>query len=79
MNEKLQKFLENILPFLIIGTAIALITGLFIMLSYVLFWGLLIGAVLWFFSWVKSFFAVKNDNSPTRTTKGRIIEHSDKD
>ncbi len=56
MNEKLQRLLENIVPFLMLGIAIALVIGLFIMFSYVLIWGLLIGGILWAISFVKSYF-----------------------
>lgn len=76
MNEKLQRLLENIVPFLMLGIAIALIIGLFIMFSYVLIWGLLIGGILWAVSFVKSYFF--SSNTPTKT-EGRVIEHNDKD
>ncbi|MCC5016276.1 MULTISPECIES: hypothetical protein [Legionella] len=76
MNEKLQRLLENIVPFLMLGIAIALVIGLFIMFSYVLIWGLLIGGILWAISFVKSYFFPSN--TPTKT-EGRVIEHNDKD
>jgi TRAP-type C4-dicarboxylate transport system permease small subunit len=76
MNEKLQRLLENIVPFLMLGIAIALIIGLFIMLSYVLIWGLLIGGILWAISFIKNYFFPRHQ--PAKT-KGRVIEHTDKD
>lgn len=77
MNARLQRIVENLIPFLILGVAIALIIGLFIMFSYVLVWGLLIGGVLWAISAIKTLiFSSPGNNIPTKT-KGRIIEHND--
>lgn len=79
MNKKIQSLFENLIPFLMLGVAISLIIGLFIMFSYVLVWGLLIGGILWVVSLVKTFFFPSNtDNTPIKT-KGRVIEHNDKD
>ena len=77
MNEKLQRFLENIIPFFMLGIAVALVVGLVIMFSYVLVWGILIGAILWVASFIKSYlFPNKSPTSPIEIkTKGRIIEH----
>ena len=75
MKGRLQTALEHVMPFLIIGVAVALFIGLFIMLSYVVVWGLFIGAILWLIFWLKDFFTVK---SKTPKSKGRVIEHDDK-
>jgi hypothetical protein len=77
MNEKLQQYLENLMPFLMLGIAIAIVIWLFIMFSYVLLWGLLIGGVLWVISLFKKLFF--NDTKTSIESKGRIIEHNDKD
>lgn len=77
MNEKLQRLFENLIPFLMLGIAIALIIGLFIMFSYVLFWGLLIGGVLWIVSSIKIYFFPSRSNKTPVETKGRIIEHDE--
>lgn len=76
MNEKLHGFLQQLIPFLILGISIALVIGLFIMFSYVLVWGLLIGGILWVIALVKSYLFPSNTSNET---KGRIIEHNDKD
>ncbi|WED43211.1 hypothetical protein [Legionella cardiaca] len=76
MNEKFDRLLQQLIPFLIAGIAIALVIGLFIMFSYVLIWGLVIGGVLWLIYFVKNLlFPVKKEEP----AKGRIIEHNDKD
>ncbi len=76
MNKKLQNLLESVIPFLVLGIAVALAVGLFIMLSYVLVWGLVIGGILWLITFVKNYFFPKPDPIITpRKTNGRIIEH----
>lgn len=75
MNKKLQQLLEQIIPFIILGIAIAFAIGLFVMFSYVLVWGILIGGVFWLISLVKNFFAPKKKHPSSK--KGRIIEHDD--
>jgi hypothetical protein len=77
MNEKLQQFLENLIPFLMLGIAIAIVIWLFIMFSYVLIWGVLIGGVLWVISLFKKLF-FPNGTKTSIERKGRIIEHNDK-
>lgn len=75
MNEKLQQFLENIIPFLVIGVAIALLVGLLFMFSYILVWGILIGGVLWLINLGKEYLF---PNEEKKKDSGRIIEHDDK-
>ncbi|MGQ3891633.1 hypothetical protein [Legionella sp. CNM-4043-24] len=53
MNKKLNIPLQSIKPFMVLGFAIALIIGLLMMLSYLVIWGLVIGAVLWLAATVK--------------------------
>lgn len=75
MNNTLQKLLETLVPFILIGIAIALFVGLLIMFSYVLVWGLLIGGILWLIALAKQFLFPSNSTKPS---EGRIIEHDDK-
>ena len=75
MNEKLQKIIENIVPFMIIGIGIALVIGFLFMFFYVVIWGVLIGGVLWIVAMAKQYFF---PNEPVKKEQGRIIEHDDK-
>lgn len=75
MNEKLQQFLENIIPFLVLGVAIALFVGLLFMFSYILVWGIFIGAILWLLNLGKEYLF---PNKEETKEKGRIIDHDDK-
>lgn len=75
MNYNLQKFFENLIPFLVIGIAIALFVGLLFMFFYVAIWGILLGSVLYLIVLAKNFFFPKK---PAIKEKGRVIEHDDK-
>jgi|GEM_PF-2485992 len=74
-------FLERVFPFLVIGVAIAVSVGLFILLFYFLVWGLLIGTILWLVMLVKEkFFPSPIDHRIVNIIywkKGRIIEHEE--
>ncbi|AWN72547.1 hypothetical protein LEAN103870_16335 [Legionella anisa] len=82
MNEKspLGKILENLVPFLVAGVAIALFFGLLFMFSYVLVWGLLIGGILWLVATIKQYLFPSKSTKTEEINKsqGRIIEHDDK-
>jgi hypothetical protein len=75
MNDKLQKIIENLLPFVIVGIAIALFIGLLFMFFYIAVWGLIIGGVLWLTTLVKQYFF---PNNAPKKEEGRVIEHDDK-
>lgn len=77
MNNKLQKYFENLIPFLILGIFIAISISLLFVFSYILVWGLLIGGVIWVVMTTLQFF-FKKDKTPPPKKKGRIIEHDDK-
>ncbi|MBA2653310.1 MAG: hypothetical protein H0U73_13760 [Tatlockia sp.] len=79
MNKKTSQLTESIIPFLILGIAIALIVGIFIMFSYVLFWGLIVGAVLWIVNSIKNFLSAKEVSKSPEKIKGNIFEHNDQD
>ncbi len=73
-----KQFLAQLLPFLFLGIAFALLIGIFILLSYVLFWGLMIGVALWVVARIKlAFMRRKNDTTHPTSKTGRIIEHDD--
>ncbi len=73
MNNKLSKIIEQLIPFIILGVAIALVIGLFIMLSYALIWGLCLGAFIWGVVMIKNYFFP----TPSLKKEGRVIEHDD--
>lgn len=77
MNDKLRNILESLIPFMLLGVAISLIIGLFIMFSYVLIWGIFIGGILWLVFFIKNFLFPGSKKSPQ--AEGRVIEHDNKD
>lgn len=77
MSEKLQKIFENLIPFILIGVAIALFIGLLFMFFYIAVWGIIIGGVLWLIALVKQYL-FPDDTVKTEESSGRVIEHDDK-
>ena len=75
MSDKLDKFLENIIPYIVVGIGIALIIALLFMFFYIAIWGIVIGAVLWIAALVKQHFFPGNS---ANSEQGRVIEHDDK-
>jgi len=65
-----QRLTSNIMAFIIIGTAIAFFLVLFVILSYVVIWGTLIGLVLFSVAYVRHRYLRYQHNK-----RHRIIEH----
>ena len=72
MNDKMQRALAQFIPFIMLGVSLAFAIGLFIMFSYLLVWGVLIGGVIWLFALLKNLWFPRKEK---HTRKGRIIEH----
>lgn len=77
MNKSFKEILEQLFPFLLLGTAIALVVGVFIMFSYVLVWGIVIGGILWVIYAIKNALFPGPSVSEDNKKKGRIIEHDE--
>ena len=75
MNKSFKQLFEPLVPFILLGIAIALFIGIFIMLSYVLVWGIVLGAIIWLAVMLKNYLFPSN----TTESKGRVINHDDKD
>jgi small neutral amino acid transporter SnatA (MarC family) len=75
----IKKILESLVPFVVIGVAIALCIGLLFMFFSIAMWGLIIGGILWLATLAKQYlFPSKSSTTPTPTKdEGRIIEHDD--
>lgn len=74
----LQRFINRLLPFIMLGVGIALAVVVFIFLLHVLMWGLLLGLVIYAVSAIKKRFFSKGIPTPHhKPTTGRIIEHDD--
>ncbi|MBA2709076.1 MAG: hypothetical protein H0U57_00565 [Tatlockia sp.] len=80
MKEKVKQGLEKIIPFLILGVAIAFLLGVFIVFSYILFWGIIVGVVIWSINALKNLIPpTKNIDLSDEETKGRIIEQDERE
>lgn len=75
MSDKLEKVLENLVPFIVIGVGIALLIALLFMFFYVAIWGVVIGGILWLAALAKQYFF---PSEPSQKDSGRVIEHDDK-
>jgi uncharacterized membrane protein YgaE (UPF0421/DUF939 family) len=75
MNDKLEKIIENIVPFIVIGVGIAIVIGLLFMFFYVAIWGVIIGGILYLVALAKQYFF---PSEPAKKEQGRIIEHDEK-
>ena len=77
MNDKLPRMfgqaLITLVPYIMLGVAIACIIGLFILSYYLLLWGLIIGATLWVFALLKRY--LFSEKQAIKKHKGRIIDH----
>lgn len=76
MTQKPSKIVEQVAPFFILGITIAFMIALLVFFSYVLIWGVIIGAILALIAWIKQTFFSSDKTKESK--KGRIIEHDDK-
>ncbi|OGV27823.1 MAG: hypothetical protein A3F18_00430 [Legionellales bacterium RIFCSPHIGHO2_12_FULL_37_14] len=67
-----SRTMETLYPYLVYAIAIGVLFCVFIVLSYILFWGLVIGAALWAITIIKLYLTKPKKTSYTR---GRVIEH----
>lgn len=73
-----NKWIETLLPYLFLGISIAFLVGFLIILSYVFFWGLLIGGIIFLAMAIKEkFFPSASKEITKKKEKGRVIEHDD--
>ena len=70
---KLELFFEQLIPFVLLGIAIAFTVGLIIVFSYVLMWGILLGGIIWIVFIIHHYFSSRSSGK----RDGSIIEHND--
>ena len=72
----IKKIFESLVPFVVIGVAVALCVALLFMFFSIALWGLLIGGILWLGALAKQYFfpSAPHENKQ----EGRIIEHDDR-
>jgi Na+/H+ antiporter NhaC len=72
MPSLFQRFAQQLPAFLFLGMAIALMFGLFVVFIYLLFWGAILGVLLWAGMSLKQYFFPQKQTSKQ---KNRIIDH----
>lgn len=83
MKRQFKDLFNQLPPFVLLGISIVLAIGIFLIFSYVLVWGLVIGGVLWGMSLLIQYIRELSDPPSKKkrkknTKKGRIIEHDNK-
>lgn len=72
----MQRFLQQLVPFVFIGIAIVAFAFGIMLLAYLFLFGALLGMVLFAISWIKNkFFPPKTPTKVVRT--GRVIDSDD--
>jgi hypothetical protein len=71
MASRFKNTSQPLPAFILLGIAIALVVGLFIVFAYVLLWGIILGSLLWVCSLIKQKWFKP---TPSRQ-KGRIIDY----
>ncbi len=67
-----HKFTQQLPAFLLFGIALALVIGLFVVFAYVVFWGMLLGLILWVGVALSSYF-----KKPKVRRQGEIIDYDE--
>ncbi len=68
-------FFSKIMPFIITGVLLIAALAAFILFSYLLFFGFLIGLVLYVFAWIRQ--TISKKSGTQKSTTGQIYEHDD--
>ena len=75
----MKNLLAKILPFLFLGIMLVILVVGFILLSYLLIWGAIVGLVLFVIAWIREkLFPSRQLTKTTKPKSGRIIDHDDR-
>lgn len=78
MNRALNKFFVRIIPFIGLGIFLILLAVGFVIFSYLLIFGAILGLVIFAFYWVYNLLTGRNKPNmprPAQTRRGRTIDH----
>ena len=76
-----KRTFQQLPAFIFLGIAIALTIGLFIVFTYVLLWGILLGSLFWLCALIKQYFSTSStykNNKNNKNNHGRIIDYDNK-
>lgn len=73
----MRNFIAKLIPFILLGIAIVAFGFGLVLLTYLLFFGAIVGLILYLATWIKErFFTSKHLVKPRNTIKrGRTIDH----
>lgn len=73
----MKRFLNQLIPFIVIGIAIVAFAFGIMLLAYLLFFGAIIGFILFSILWIRDKFFPTKKVVPTKKADGRIIDSDD--
>lgn len=73
----IKKIIDSLVPFVVVGVAIALSIWLLFMFFSIAVWGLLIGGILWLGALAKQYLFPSTTNTPAKKEEGRVIDHDE--
>lgn len=77
MKSSMQRFIKQITPFLLAGIALVALAFGIMLLAYLLFFGAIIGFILFIISWIRSTFFPNKLPKQSPPKSGRIIDSDD--
>jgi hypothetical protein len=73
----MQQIVNKFIPFILVLIALAAFTFGIVLFAYLLFFGLIIGLILFVSAWIRNHFFPKKNSSPRNKPSGRIIDSDD--
>ncbi len=75
----MRNLLAKIIPFLFLGMMLVILVVGFVLLSYLLIFGAIVGLILFVIAWVRDkLFPSKHLTKTNQPKSGRIIDHDDR-
>jgi len=73
----IKRFLNQLIPFILIGIALAAFAFGIMLLAYLFLFGAMVGFILFIVAWIREKFFLKKTITKTKKTTGRIIDSND--
>lgn len=73
----MQRFLNQLIPFVLIGIAVVAFAFGIMLLAYLFLFGAIVGFILFIINWIRATFFAPKSVMPAKKTSGRIIDSDD--
>lgn len=73
----MREFFSRLIPFILFGMGVVALAFGIMILAYFLFFGAIIGLILFFFTWLKERFFTKKTTVQTKKKTNKIIDSDD--